>query len=73
MPKGKTTLEKVNISLPKLPTSAMNKGDKRCQGNFYTRPTIHSTFFSADSHNVWLLKPTFLNRGRGIHIFTNLG
>lgn len=25
-----------------------------------------------DSKFLWLLKPTFLNRGRGIHVFSNL-
>jgi hypothetical protein len=25
-----------------------------------------------DHKNIWLLKPTGLNRGRGIHIFTTL-
>lgn len=25
-----------------------------------------------DKKNIWLLKPTGLNRGRGIHIFTTL-
>ena len=25
-----------------------------------------------DSYNLWLLKPTHLNRGRGIHVFNDL-
>jgi hypothetical protein len=25
-----------------------------------------------DHKNIWLLKPTGLNRGRGIHIFTSI-
>ena len=25
-----------------------------------------------DGHNLWLLKPTHLNRGRGIHVFNDL-
>jgi hypothetical protein len=25
-----------------------------------------------DGHNLWLLKPTHLNRGRGIHVFRDL-
>lgn len=72
LPKGKPTVDKVSVSLPKSFTQSFSKGEKRSQGNFYTRPTINPTFFAPDSHNVWLLKPTFLNRGRGIHIFTNL-
>lgn len=33
----------------------------------YTMPMCHF-----DSHNLWMLKPTHLNRGRGIHVFNNL-
>lgn len=62
----------MSVTLPKSFTQLFSKGEKRSQGNFYTRPTIQPTFFAPDSQNVWLLKPTFLNRGRGIHIFTNL-
>ena len=25
-----------------------------------------------DSYNLWLLKPTHLNRGRGIHVFNDM-
>jgi len=33
----------------------------------YTMPLCHF-----DSYNLWLLKPTHLNRGRGIHVFNDL-
>jgi hypothetical protein len=33
----------------------------------YTMPFCHFTGF-----NLWLLKPTKLNRGRGIHVINNL-
>lgn len=33
----------------------------------YTMPLCHF-----DSFNLWLLKPTHLNRGRGIHVFHDL-
>jgi hypothetical protein len=33
----------------------------------YTMPLCHF-----DSYNLWLLKPTHLNRGRGIHVFRDL-
>ena len=33
----------------------------------YTMPLSHFT-----GHNLWLLKPTGLNRGRGIHVFRDL-
>ena len=32
-----------------------------------TMPLCHFT-----GHNLWLLKPTRLNRGRGIHVVNNL-
>ncbi len=35
-----------------------------------TKPTLHSSFIRG--YNIWLLKPTGLNRGRGIEIFNNL-
>lgn len=37
--------------------------DKRL-GQKYTMPLCHF-----DSYNLWILKPTHLNRGRGIHVF----
>jgi len=40
--------------------------DKRI-GTKYTMPLCHF-----DSYNLWLLKPTHLNRGRGIHVFRDL-
>jgi len=39
--------------------------DKRV-GSKYTMPVCH---FSG--YNLWILKPTHLNRGRGIHVFRN--
>mmetsp|Transcript_6491 Transcript_6491/g.10437 ORF Transcript_6491/g.10437 Transcript_6491/m.10437 type:complete len:152 (-) Transcript_6491:1145-1600(-) len=33
----------------------------------YTCPVSHF-----EGHNLWLLKPTHLNRGRGIHVFNDL-
>ena len=33
----------------------------------YTMPLCHF-----DSYNLWILKPTHLNRGRGIHVFRDL-
>ena len=46
--------------------------DKRSQGNFYCRPIMPSTFYEKGGQYVWLIKATFLNRGRGIHVFNNL-
>ena len=33
---------------------------------------MNNSFLSDDSNYLWLLKPTYLNRGRGIHVFSNL-
>jgi hypothetical protein len=33
----------------------------------YTMPLCHY-----EGHNLWLLKATHLNRGRGIHVFNNI-
>lgn len=33
----------------------------------YTMPLCHF-----DSYNLWILKPTHLNRGRGIHVFRDI-
>lgn len=33
----------------------------------YSMPKCHF-----DSYNLWILKPTHLNRGRGIHVFRDL-
>ena len=33
----------------------------------YSMPLCHF-----DSYNLWLLKPTHLNRGRGIHVFRDV-
>jgi hypothetical protein len=33
----------------------------------YTMPLCHF-----DSYNLWILKPTHLNRGRGIHVFRDM-
>ena len=40
--------------------------DKR-HGQRYTMPLCHF-----DTHNLWILKPTHLNCGRGIHVFRDL-
>jgi hypothetical protein len=39
----------------------------RRNGLRYTMPLCHF-----DSHNLWILKPTDLNCGRGIHVFRDL-
>lgn len=58
----------------KTPTKEINKNIKFKQFNFEKRQfTKHSCPLSHfDGHNLWLLKPTHLNRGRGIHVFRDL-
>lgn len=38
--------------------------------NKYSKFTMPACHF--DSYNLWILKPTHLNRGRGIHVFRDL-
>lgn len=33
---------------------------------------MSKSFLAEESSYLWFLKPTFLNRGRGIHVFNNL-
>ncbi len=39
---------------------------------YYCKPYVTEVFVEKDSNYLWLLKPTFLNRGRGIHVFNDL-
>ncbi|CAD8136227.1 unnamed protein product [Paramecium octaurelia] len=69
---------------PKKPSSKqMLDVKRRLRGNFcnayqrepasqFAKIQLNSTFLAEDSTYMWLLKPTFLNRGRGIQIFDNL-
>jgi hypothetical protein len=54
----------------KSPISKMKKiayDKKNVQFLRYTMPLCHF-----NGGNLWLLKPTFLNRGRGIHVFKTI-
>jgi hypothetical protein len=46
------------------------RAEKRAHGLFYCRPVMASTLCT--DFYAWVLKPTFLNRGRGIHVFNDL-
>jgi hypothetical protein len=52
-----------------------NKSTKFKSFNFEKRNHMKLTcpLSHFDGHNLWLLKPTHLNRGRGIHVFNDLG
>jgi hypothetical protein len=56
---------------PAQPRSKRHKpfafSDLQTKTKKYTMPLCHF-----DSYNLWILKPTHLNRGRGIHVFRDL-
>lgn len=56
--------------VPYLTAQQLNK---RSQGNFYCKPFCPKSFFDDDTKSyLWILKPTFLNRGRGVVLFREL-
>jgi hypothetical protein len=61
-------------TLYKTPTKDCQKSTKFKSFNFekrnFTRLNCPLSHF--DGYNLWLLKPTHLNRGRGIHVFKDL-
>lgn len=67
---GYGTLYKTNVNK----SDQNQKGTKFRQFNFekrqFTKYSCPMSHF--DGHNLWLLKPTHLNRGRGIHVFNDL-
>ena len=67
---GYQTLYKTTVTESK----SAQKGTKFRQFNFekrqYTKYSCPLSHF--DGYNLWLLKPTHLNRGRGIHVFNDL-
>lgn len=69
--------EKVqSILLPKIkniPYLSAQQLRKKSQGNFYCKPVCPKTFFGKTNSYLWILKPTFMNRGRGVSLFSNLG
>lgn len=64
-----------SILLPRskyVPYLSAQQLHKKSQGNFYCKPTCPKTFFSKSNAYLWILKPTFMNRGRGVSLFSNL-
>ena len=63
-----------NSTLYRTPGKDNSKATKFKQFNFekrnFTKFTCPLSHF--DGYNLWLLKPTHLNRGRGIHVFKDL-
>lgn len=68
---GFTTYNFINKFQPYM---AWQNSDIKKKVNILSRPVNNATYYSSDPEPgyVWLLKPTGLNRGRGIEIFDNL-
>jgi hypothetical protein len=67
-----------SIILPRIKNQNFNSNQtKRPQGLFYCQPIMAKSFVAEDSENgkspyLWILKPTFMNRGRGVALFNSL-
>ena len=53
------------------PYMAWQNSDIKKKVNILSKPVKNATYYSENSY-LWLLKPTGLNRGRGIEIFDSL-
>lgn len=53
------------------PYMAWQNSDIKKKVNILSKPVNNATYYSENSY-LWLLKPTGLNRGRGIEIFDSL-
>ena len=75
IPEGYSGQKVQSILLPKIkniPYFSAQQLRKRSQGTFYCKPTCPKTFFGKTNSYLWILKPTFMNRGRGVALFDNL-
>ena len=82
--KGSGTPEDLKKAITKLDNISISNEQKKEKDNknstkfrafnferkVYTKFTMPKCHF--DSYNLWILKPTHLNRGRGIHVFRDL-
>jgi hypothetical protein len=75
-PDESSTRRSQSIVLPRnkfVPYITAQQFSKRSQGNFYCKPVYPRTFFDEETRSyLWILKPTFLNRGRGVVLFREL-
>lgn len=75
-PTGDKKGKNASFSMMKESTMFKPSGKEKKQKPFnfekrtYTKLSCPLSHF--DGHNLWLLKPTHLNRGRGIHVFNDL-
>lgn len=74
IPEGYSGLKVQSILLPKIKHLPYNSTQlkKKGHGNFYCKPTCPKTFFGKSNSYLWILKPTFMNRGRGVALFENI-
>jgi len=74
IPEGYTGQKVQSILLPKMKHLPYNSTQlkKKGHGNFYCKPTCPKTFFGKSNTYLWILKPTFMNRGRGVALFGNI-
>lgn len=59
-------IDELNKKLLNFQTATERKSSNAIKNPYRMMQSAH------DHKNIWLLKPTGLNRGRGIHIFTTL-
>jgi hypothetical protein len=74
-PTKKSTVNAYNFVSRFQPYMAWQNSDIKKKVNILSRPVNNATYYSDDPSSpsyIWLLKPTGLNRGRGIEIFDNL-
>lgn len=75
LPEGHPGPRVHSILLPRsryTPYQSAQQLHKRSQGNFYCKPTCPKSFFGNSTAYLWILKPTFMNRGRGVSLFSSL-
>lgn len=80
LPSSNTQHKMESVILPRVKHQnyniTPNHQSKRPQGLFYCQPIMAKTFISdteeGKSPYLWILKPTFMNRGRGVALFNSL-
>jgi hypothetical protein len=75
VPVRKSTVNAFNFVGRFQPYMAWQNSDIKKKVNILSRPVNNCTYYSDDATSpsyIWLLKPTGLNRGRGIEIFDHL-
>lgn len=69
---NRKSFNQVNGFISKFqPFMSWQNSDIKKKVNILSRPVNNSCYYSENSY-LWLLKPTGLNRGRGIEIFDSI-